>query len=156
MKTISYHGSGEREHWLTEIGRSDWRAAAFLHRLLGEGRFFEAVGEKSRVLLLTEGEELISFCTLAEKDDIRPTELTPWIGFVYTFPEHRGHRYAGRLLDEAVRLAGKEGSPAVYLSTNHEGLYEKYGFAYLTTMTDRQGNPSRVYRRLTGGERGTA
>ncbi len=147
MKTIIFHESGDREHWLAEIGRSLWRAGAFLQRLLREDRFFEAVGENSRVLLLTEGEELISFCTLSEKDDIQPTDLTPWIGFVYTFPEHRGHRYAGLLLDEAVRLAAEEGFPAVHLSTDHDGLYEKYGFAYLTTLTDREGNPSRVYRR---------
>ena len=33
---------------------------------------------------------MISFCTFAEHDDIPDTELTPWIGFVYTFPAFRG------------------------------------------------------------------
>lgn len=47
------------------------------------------MGEKSRVMLLVDGDDLISFCTYAEKDDIQPTELTPWIGFVYTFPQYR-------------------------------------------------------------------
>ena len=35
--------------------------------------------------------EQISFCTYAEKDDIQPTALTPWIGFVYTFPNIGGN-----------------------------------------------------------------
>ena len=145
MKVIDFFESENREHWLNELGRSDWRAAAFLCRLLKEGGFFEAVGEKSTVLLLTEGDELISFCTFAEKDDIQPTALTPWIGFVFTFPQHRGKRCARLLFDEIERRSKKEGIPRVYLSTNHTGLYEKYGFEFLTVMKDLDGEPSRVY-----------
>lgn len=62
-----------------------------MYELLGQETFFKATGENSKVLLLTDGDELISFCTYAEKDDIQPTDLSPWRGFVYTFPEHRGH-----------------------------------------------------------------
>ena len=145
MNVISYHDSGRREHWLAQIAKSDWSAGPFLHRLLRTGTFFEAVGQNSRVLLLTEGDELISYCTYAERDDIQPTELTPWVGFVYTVPARRGHRYAGLLFAEVERLAREEGVDAVYLSTNHTGLYEKYGFSYLTQMTDLDGNPSRIY-----------
>ncbi|MBQ6119351.1 MAG: GNAT family N-acetyltransferase, partial [Clostridia bacterium] len=79
------------------------------------------------------------------------TELTPWIGFVYTFPARRGHRYAGLLFAEAERLARAEGVDEVYLSTNHIGLYEKYGFTYKTMLTDPDGNPSRVYGKKIGG-----
>ena len=52
MEVISYYDSDRQEHWLEEIKRSDWDAGAFLHELLSEGTFFEAVGEGSRVLLL--------------------------------------------------------------------------------------------------------
>ncbi|MBQ6164657.1 MAG: GNAT family N-acetyltransferase [Clostridia bacterium] len=145
LKVIGFFESGQREHWLEEIGRSDWSAGAFLCRLLRDGTFFETVGERSEVLLLTDGDELVSYCTFAEKDDIQPTELTPWIGFVYTFPAHRGRRRAGLLIDEVERRAKRENIPAVYLSTNHVGLYEKYGFRYETMMTDFEGNPSRIY-----------
>ena len=103
---------------------------------------------KSKVLLLTDGDELISFCTYAEKDDIQPTELTPWMGFVYTFPEHRGHHYVGLLMEEVERLAIKEGVSEVYISTNHIGLYEKYGCEFKTEMKDMNGELSRVYVKL--------
>lgn len=145
MTVISFHDSDRQEHWLAEIRRSDWRAGAFLHELLSEDRFFEAVGEGSRVLLLTDGDELISYCTYARWDDIQPTDLTPWMGFIYTFPEHRGHRYAGLLFEEVERLARNEGVTKVYISTNHVSLYEKYGCEFLTIMNDMDGNPSRVY-----------
>ncbi len=147
MKVISFYDSGKREHWLEEIKKSDWRAGAFLYRLLTEGGFFETYGESSKVLLLTDEDRLVSFCTYAERDEIQPTELTPWIGFVYTFPQYRGHRYAGLLFDEAERLAGEEGVKALYLCTGHAGLYEKYGFEFIVRMTGMHGDEEDVYVR---------
>ena len=145
MQVSNYFEIDNKEHWINEIERSDWRAGAFLGRLLRSDEFFDAVGKDSRVLLLTEGDELISYCTFAEKDDIQPTDLTPWVGFVYTFPEHRGHRYAGLLFDEVERLAKERPAADVYLSTNHIGLYEKYGWEFFDMMDDMDGEPSRVY-----------
>ena len=145
MKVIDYFESDRKEHWLSEIKKSDWSAGAFLYRLLSEESFHEATGDTSTVLLLTDGDELISFCTYAEKDDIQPTDLSPWMGFVYTFPEHRGYHYAGLLLDEIQKLAKKEGISQVYISTNHIGLYEKYGCEYKTEMRDMEGELSRIY-----------
>ena len=153
MRVISFYDSDRQKHWLDEIGKSDWSAGKFLYKLLRDGTFFDAVGERSRVLLLTDGDELVSYCTYSEKDDIQPTDLTPWVGFVYTFPARRGRRYAGLLFDEVERFAKGEGTTAVYLSTNHVGLYEKYGFGYLTELTDMDGNPSRVYVRRIRCER---
>lgn len=149
LRVISYYKSDGKAHWLKEIEKSDWSASAFLHRLLSENTFFEVMGERSEVLLLADGDKLVSHCTFAERDDIQPTDLTPWVGFVYTFPEYRGHRYAGLLLDEAERLAKARGIPAIYLSTNHIGLYEKYGFEFLDMMNDIDGEPSRVYIKRT-------
>ena len=150
MKVINFFDSDRQDHWLEEIKRSDWGAGAFLHQLLSNGTFFDAVGEDSKVLLLTDGDELISFCTYARKDDIQPTELTPWMGFVYTFPEHRGHRYVGLLFAEIERLAKEEGISEVYISTNHIGLYEKYGCEYKTQLCDMDGELSRVYVKKIG------
>lgn len=145
MEVFNFFDSGNQAHWLDELGRSDWRAGTFLRRLLTEGTFFDAMGERSRVLLLTEGDELISFCTFSERDNIRPTDLTPWVGFVYTFPAYRGRRCAGLLFGEVERLAREEGVREVYLSTDHAGLYEKYGFTFKTVLNDVDGKASRIY-----------
>lgn len=145
MKVIDFFESENKSNWLEQIKNSDWSAGPFLYKLLSENTFFEAVGEGSKVLLLTVGDELVSYCTFAQKDDIQPTDLTPWVGFVYTFPQYRGNRCAGLLFSEVDRLAKEDNIPAVYLSTNHIGLYEKYGFEYLTMMDDIDGEPSRIY-----------
>ena len=145
MRIINYFESDNKDHWLSDIRKADWGAAEFLYELLSQGTFFSATGENSKVLLLVEGDELISFCTYAEKDDIQPTELSPWMGFVYTFPERRGHHYMGLLMDEVERLAKEEGVSEVYISTNHVGLYEKYGCEFKAEMKDMNGEISRVY-----------
>ena len=145
MKVINYFDSDRQSHWLNEIQKGDWGAAGFLYELLSKGTFFETVGERSKVLLLTDSDNLVSFCTYAEKDDIQPTDLTPWMGFVYTFPEYRGHHYVGLLMEEIERLARKDGVSEVYISTNHIGLYEKYGCEFKAEMKDIEGETSRVY-----------
>lgn len=147
MQVIEYFSCDRPEHWLGQIKKSDWGAGQFLYELLSENKLKDAVGENARVLMLTEGDDLISFCTYAEKDDIQPTELTPWIGFVYTFPEYRGHRYVGELFREIEKIARAENVHDIYISTNATGLYEKYGYEFYQMMNDMDGEPSRVYRK---------
>lgn len=147
MQVIDYDNCDRQEHWLCQIKKSDWGAGKFLYELLSENKFKDTVGENSKVLMLVNGDELISFCTYAEKDDIQPTELTPWVGFVYTFPEYRGHRYAGELFLEVEKIAKAEKVHNIYISTNHIGLYEKYGCEFYQIMNDMDGEPSRVYRK---------
>ena len=151
MQVLDYFESARQPYWLEQIGKSDWGAGAYLHELLSNGTFFDAVGEHSKVLLLVEDKALISFCTYAEKDDIQPTELTPWVGFVYTFPQYRGHRYIGKLFERIEELAKEGQTRQVYISTNHMGLYEKYGCEFFKEMKDMDGELSMVYRKSIRG-----
>lgn len=150
MRVIEYFTCDRPAYWLEQIKKSDWGAGQYLYELLSEDKFRDAVGEKARVLLLTDGDTLVSFCSYAEKDDIQPTELTPWIGFVYTFPQYRGRRLVGKLFAEIKKLAEAEQVHDIYISTNHEGLYEKYGCEFYQMMKDMDGEPSRVYRMHVG------
>ncbi len=147
MKIIDYFIATDQPHWLAQIQKSDWSAGQYLHDLLKNDTLKTLVGEKTHLFLLVDEGELISFCTLAEKDDVQPTELTPWLGWVYTFPEHRGHRYAEKLLAHAESVAKQEGAQCVYISTNHQGLYEKYGYSFLCTATDVSGEATKVYQK---------
>ena len=134
----------QQEHWQKEIAKGDWRAAKFLYEHLQNDNVKPRYGETTRLLLLTEGDELLAFCTLAEKDEIE-TELTPWIGFVYTFPGHRGHRYSEKLIKHALSLAKADGHKQVYISSNEVGLYEKYGFKPLQKMKDVWGGETQIF-----------
>ena len=155
MHVIEYFTADHPEYWLSRINESDWAAGQFLHGLLKDDQFRAYAGENARVLLLADDDQLVSFCTLSDRDDIASTDWMPWIGFVYTFPQYRGNRYAGRLIDYAADLAKKAGFDKVYVSTDQEGIYEKYGFVFVEVMKDRRGGDSRVYERClsiqTGG-----
>lgn len=147
MRVIEYFSCDRQEHWLRQIGKSDWTAGQYLHRMLSQGVFSDFAGKDPKLLLLTEGDELIAFCTYTERDDVPNTELRPWMGFVYTFPRYRGHRYTGHLFQAVEALARAEHAENVYITTGHVGLYEKYGCEFYQMMDTRSGEPSRVYRK---------
>ena len=85
-----------------------------LEQLLAEDTFHKVLG-RGTLYLLTDGDALVSFLTLAERDCIDDASLAPWIGFVHTSPEYRGRRCAGVLLEHAVRMAGENGAKQVYI-----------------------------------------
>ena len=147
MEVIDYYSSDRQTHWLEEIRKSDWGAGTYLYELLRDNKLKELCGDPTKVLLLTEGDSLVSFCTYAPNDDIPNTPLTPWVGFVYTFPQFRGKRCMGILFDHVNKMALKEGHEFIYVSTWEIGLYEQYGFSFWKCMKDIHGDDSRVYRR---------
>lgn len=144
MEIINYFESGDREYWLAEIKKSDWDAAPVLARFLEDGTFFEKLGN-GVLLLLTDGNRLISYLAFAQRDCVDDKSLYPWIGFVYTAPEYRGHRYAGRLIEYCEELAREHNVKNIYICTDHTGLYEKYGFHYKENRVDIYGEDSRIY-----------
>ena len=151
MRILLYHEAADPAHWLAQIGRSGWAGGNYLHQLLADGDLAAVRGPEPRVLLLCEGEALCGFCTLTETDDIQPTELHPWIGFVFVFPEWRGRRLGGQLLTHAEAICRREGREAVYIATGHEGLYERYGYSFLCEAPCLSGGMERVYRKLLRG-----
>lgn len=144
MEIIDYFKSDKPGYWLSEIKKSDWQAAEILARFIEEKTFHDNLGEGT-LLLLTDSNKLVSFLTFAEKDCIDDERLSPWVGFVYTVPEYRGHRYAGRLISRCEEIAAEKKIPKIYVCTDHVGLYEKYGFSYIESRIDIYGGNSRVY-----------
>lgn len=147
MEVKELFSTENKGYWIEQIGTSDWSAGKFLYELLSENRLKELCGESTRVYMLADGDNLAAFCALEELDDVRDTSLGPWIGFVYTFPQYRGHRYMGILLDTAYEAARADGAKQIYISTGETGLYEKYGYTFYRMMKDMDGEDSRVYRR---------
>ena len=139
--------ASDQKFWLPKIGESDWRAGKYLFQLLSDGQFEKHCGEKSTLFLLTQGDNLISFCSFTERDEIPETELTPWIGFVYTFPTFRGKRRIGKLLEHIYGLAKAQGFKQLYISTDQKGLYEHFGFSFLQTAKDSHGEQTLVYKK---------
>lgn len=147
MEIREFFSSDNKDNWITQMKNCDWGAGQWLGELLETGKLQETVGEGALVPMVTDGDRLVSFCTFAPLDEVQPTELTPWVGFVYTFPEYRGHRYAGMVLDWCESVAAVMGKESIYISTDHIGLYEKYGYDFLQMMKNVGGEATRVYRK---------
>ncbi len=147
MRIVEYFESdaSTRQMLLLELRRCEWSAGGFLLRLLEEETFHKTLGGEGKLFFLLDGNAVVSFLTLTTQDCIVEPSMTPWIGFVFTFPKYRGQRQIGVLLDHARKCAAQNGSPFVYLATDHVGLYEKYGFSFWGNRKDIHGEMSRVY-----------
>lgn len=151
MRIVNYFEYENQNDLLEQLKQCDWSAAKFLVELLTKGTFFEMLGGAGDLYLLLDGDQLVSFATLTMQDSIRDEGLFPWIGFVYTAPSYRGHRYAGLVLAHAQAVAAAKGHDRVYIASDHVGLYEKYGFVYMENRVDYWGSDQQVfYKNLKG------
>ena len=148
VKIIEYFDTDNKSHWNEAIDKGDWEAARYLGKLLHEDKLRDLCGPKTKLFLVVDGDVLCSFCTLAEQDEIKAPEMTPWVGFVYTFPEFRGKHLASKVIDHACNYAKELGFKEVYASPSLDTveLYEKYGFYCLDyTMTSIYGYETTVF-----------
>ena len=145
MEIIDLLQNKNMEKYLLMLKDCEWVAGRYLYSLIIDNKFQEMCGKDSKVYMIVNGDEIVSFCTYVYQDEIRDETLYPWIGFVYTYPNYRGNRYFGKLLDYIIIRAKETGYNKIYVSTNELGLYEKYGFVYFKNMLDFTGNDSRIY-----------
>jgi N-acetylglutamate synthase-like GNAT family acetyltransferase len=73
-------------------------------------------------------------------------DLYPWICALFIDEKHRGNKYASLLIEQAKEDANKAGFDHVYLSTDHVGFYERYGFIYIGQGYHPWGEESRIYQ----------
>ncbi|UQZ88100.1 GNAT family N-acetyltransferase [Deltaproteobacteria bacterium Smac51] len=95
--------------------------------------------------LLMDNQRPIGCCGLITNDFISRSDLYPWICAVYIDEEHRGRAYSALLLDRCKQDCAALGFDHVYLSTDHIGFYEKYGFEYIGQGYHPWGEESRIY-----------
>ena len=137
----------QQNFWKEKIKLANWGAADFLISLIDKNEFYKTLGGDSKLFLLTKENELICFCTYTNQDCIRDEKLFPWIGFVYTFEKFRGNRFAFDLFDYIFETEREKQNPVekIYIATDHEGLYEKYGFTFLEKRIDVWGDECKIY-----------
>ena len=96
--------------------------------------------------LCLDGQKIVAGLGVIENDFHNRPDLSPNICAVYTEQDYRKQGIAGELLNMAVEdLKSKDIRP-VYLLTDHQGFYERYGWEFLC-MAQGDGEPqmSRMY-----------
>lgn len=136
-------GSEDWERLAAYAENCSWSAGAFLAKDMRRGAF---TGWEC-VFAAMAGEKIAGFCTLARKDCIENLPYTPYIGYVFVAEEYRGHRLSQRMIDAACACARGRGFEAVYLVSDHENLYEKYGFEVVDRKMAPWGAMEKIYRK---------
>ena len=95
--------------------------------------------------LLENANKIIGCAGLITNDFISRGDLYPWICALFINEKHRGKELAQLLINKAKADAKKAGFEYVYLSTEHIGYYEKYGFVYIGNGYHPWGESSRIY-----------
>ena len=121
-----------------------WKAGPFLARRMKENGFLPW----ERVLAACEGEEIVGFCTLSQKDEL-PENLpyAPFIGFVFVEERYRGRRISEKMIDRAARYAKTLGYRCVYIMSSEQGLYEKYGFRKIGDFETIYGTTDQLFEK---------
>lgn len=145
MYLTSYFTSPHQEALLSQLRACEWGAAKFLTELLEKEQFHETLGAGD-VYFLMAGDQIAAFATMTDRDCVDAPTLSPWCGFVYTFPAFRHQRIAGKLLHMLAEIARRSGKSCVYIATDHTNVYEKYGCQYIDSRRDCYGEISRIYR----------
>ena len=136
----------QKEQYILEYFKNcEWGAAKFLYELIVNNSLYKTLGEDTKIIVLVDEENVVSFATYANQDCVDDKSLFPWIGFVYTDEAYRGKRYSQKVIEYIKTLAKKDNYSLIYLATDHVGLYEKYGFVYMESRIDIYDEESRIY-----------
>lgn len=100
-------------------------------------------------LVLDSDEKIIGGAGIIENDFHERRDLSPNLCALYVEEEHRGRGIAGRLLERACEDMADRGVDRLYLITEHDSFYERYGFSFLHTVRDDEGGLMRMYGKKT-------
>ncbi len=95
--------------------------------------------------LLVKNDIIIGCAGLITNDFISRMDLYPWICAIFIDPSYRGNAFGYLLIKKAKADAKKAGFDYIYLSTDHIGYYEKYGFNYIGQGYHPWDEESRIY-----------
>lgn len=121
--------------------KCSWRAGGSLAALMKGGAF----SDWERVILALSGEEICGYCTVTKTDCIPNLSYSPYIGYLFVDEAHRGHRLSGQILEFASQYLHSLGFSRVYLISDHENLYEKYGFSVIDRQPAPWGSFEKIY-----------
>lgn len=85
-------------------------------------------------LILVDNNELIGFISIFEKDGKERPDLSPWYATMYVKKAFRGKGYSKILNKAILEEARKRNFEKIYLKSDLENYYEKFGAKYIETL----------------------
>ena len=87
-------------------------------------------------LLLLDENKLVGFISIFPTDGEERKDLTPWYATMYVKEAYRGNGYS-KILNEAIlEEAKRRGFEKIYLKSDLENYYEKFGAKYIEELSN--------------------
>jgi len=100
-----------------------------------------------RFYVLLKSENIVGCIALIACDFTSRQDLQPWIAGVYVNKNERG-KELGNFMIQHLELEAKQANySTLYLTTDHDGYYEKYGWTRMVDGFERSGKPTRIYKK---------
>ncbi len=84
---------------------------------------------------------------LIENDFHKRKDLSPNVCALFVEKAYRNNGIAGALLEHVCKDTAQMGYQSLYLITNHDQLYEKFGWSYLCMVEEDNKNMIRMCQR---------
>lgn len=103
-----------------------------------------------RFYVAMEKEEIIGTYALLRNDLNSRQDLCPWLACLFVKEEYRGKEIGSMLLQHGLKEAAKKDYNKLYLSTDLDGYYEKYGWKNSGVVYGVNGGHIKLYEKDTG------
>ena len=95
--------------------------------------------------LLLDDNKVAGCYALLTNDLVSRQDLLPWVACLYVEPEYRGKGWGNLMLEHGLETAKVMGYSKAYLTTDHDGYSEKYGWIRMEDGFNLFGEQGRIY-----------
>lgn len=146
MKIISIRQQPDYKEIAAKYIHSKWGNES--NYQLYEDSIFGCINTKEPLpywYLLEDNNQIAGCIGLIDHDFISRTDLSPWLCSLYIEKDYRGNSLGNLLIEQVKKDAKQEGFKCIYLCTELNDFYEKYGFEYIGQGFYPDGEPSKIY-----------
>ena len=133
------------------------RAVEYIHNKWGNKNnypfYYDEISNSSgdanrlpKFFLMLRQSEIIGCYALLVNDLISRQDLLPWFACLFIEEHCRGQRLSNKMFAHAKNEILKMGYSQVYLTTDHDGFYEKFGWTRIEDGYNFLGTKSRIYK----------
>ena len=144
MNFLSITSSDDMWKKVSQFAQScSWRAGKSLSQNMSDNTF----SDWERVIVALHENDIAGYCTVAKSDCIPNVSYTPYIGYMFVNKKYRGQHLSQKLIFYAIPYLRTQGFHQVYLVSDHENFYEKYGFKVIDKKMAPWGELEKIYMR---------
>lgn len=96
-----------------------------------------------------EKDKIIGTYALIRNDLNSRQDLTPWLACLFVNEQFRGKSLGSELLNHGLQEAAKKGYKSLYLTSDLEGYYEKYGWKKIGIAYGPSGGSLPLFEKMT-------